>query len=353
RETDLGTLDVAPGRLLARVVDVDDAAVENAIVRTMSCEHDEAESSTDPSGAAAFDLAPGPYGLRVDGDADASGAWQLVHVESGEDAEVLIGKSGAALFGGIVLAPEGPVEGVSIRTQRSAPMSNLGWSATTGPDGRFAFQPLMPGRYRYWISEHLVGHIDLAAGEPSDVILRIDGRPQIVELRRDGELLREAKALLVSARGATPQVWYRSERVDLGRFRTALPEGELLFQVDMEGLGNNQIALVPGSAAGGGDYVLDLPSTGIEVRFGPESVHIPNPAAYFLEDFDGSLESSWGPRSEVYAEPVGSHGERRSVRFPFLVPGTSVELRGVGANGERVSRDVRVDAGGWTVVRWP
>ncbi|MEM1450110.1 MAG: RNA polymerase sigma factor [Planctomycetota bacterium] len=353
---DLGTLGLAPGRLAARIVGADGARVENGVLRAMS--HDRGESAARVAGAdgeALLELPAGPYGVRVDADADAAGAWRLVHLSSGERVDLDLSHSGHGLLGGIVLGPDGPAQGVSLKTQRESPMTNLSWSATTGPDGRFEFQPLMPGVYRYWISGRLVGRVTLEPNEPADLTLRIDGGTHFVQLLRDGEALPFAQSLSVRARGTDAPVWQRAERLDGGRFRVALPEGELLFQIDLGGLGNNQIALVPGPAAKGRDYALDLPDTGLEVRLSGAAAHRPNPSAYFLDLHGEPLVSTWGPKSEVYAEevPGESGGRERVLRFPFLAPGARVEMRGVGQDGSRITREVRVNAGGWTPVRWP
>ncbi|MEM9382936.1 MAG: RNA polymerase sigma factor, partial [Planctomycetota bacterium] len=136
---DLGTLGVAPGRVEARILDTEASGVENATLLAMS--HDREQFSAHVSGAdgaAALELAPGPYGVRADADADAAGAWRLVHVESGGAVALDVSHSGPGLFDGVVLGADGPVAGVALKTQRESPLTNLSWSATTGDDGRFA-----------------------------------------------------------------------------------------------------------------------------------------------------------------------------------------------------------------------
>ncbi len=354
-EVDLGTLSLAPATVEARVVDANGEAQAGVTVQLASRTGSKPSTRTDESGVARFEVGAGPYAARADMGGGTSGAWQLLQVEAGATTSVTISVAGEGLFDGVVLSPEGPVPGAIIKTQRESPPTNLSWSATTGPDGRFAFQPLLPGRYRYWISGHLVGHIDLVAGEPSALTLEIDGAEHTVELRRDGAPLRFAGSLAVRSLAEPQPLWHRGERVDEGRFRVALPDGPLLFQIDLDGLGNNQLCLVPGPPRGGADYVLDLPSTGVEVRLEGLAAHRPNPAAYFVDRQGEPLLSTWGARSEVYAEtltdPNGAPG--RTLRFPFLVPGTRIELRGNVEDGSRGERTVLVEATGWTLVRWP
>ena len=355
KEVDLGTLSLAPATVEARVVDAAGEAQAGVTVQLAGRVGGKPSTRTDEDGVAHFEVVAGPYAARADMGGGTSGAWQLVQVEAGATTSATLAVAGDGLFDGVVLSPEGPVQGAMIKTQRESPPTNLSWSATTDADGRFAFQPLLPGRYRYWISGHLVGHVDLVAGEPSKLTLELDGALRTVELRRDGQPLRFARSLSVRAMDEPQLVWRRGERIDGGRFRVALPEGPLLFQLDFDGLGNNQLALVPGPPRGGADYVLDLPGTGVEVRLEGLAAHRPNPAAYFVDLNGEPLTSTWGAGSEVYAEaqPGSDGAPGRTLRFPFLAPGTHIELRGNVEDGSRGERTVLVQSNGWTIVRWP
>ena len=353
-DTDLGLLDMSACRLATRVAD--EGSNPNADVSVTLADESRAKQvqRTDEEGLAIFELPAGPYALRAETDGQTTGAWQLVQLESGTDRTMTITMTGKGIFTGAVQSPDGPVAGVTIKTQRETPPTNLSWAATTDSDGQFEFQPLLPGTYRYWISGELVGHVDLVPGKPSSLSLSIGDPVSTVQLRRDGERLDWANSLLVTAAAQEPRVWRRAEVDGDGRFLVALPEGPLLFQIDLGGLGNNQITLAPGPARSGADYILDLPTTGIELQLEGSAAHRPNPAGYLEELGDRPAISSWGPHSEIYAEELGGegNGQLRVVRFPFLAPGARVTITGNTADGKRTSREVRVAAGGWTIVRW-
>lgn len=353
-ETNLGTLNTTPGRLTVRVSDEGSTNLEDVTVTLANPSRQERVERTDSNGSVFLEPAAGPYAIRAESSGRTSGVWQLVHVEAGADRSLDLAVVKEAMFTGSVHSPQGPAEGVTLTAQRHKPFSNLSWSATTGRDGRFAFQPLLPGTYRFWISGELVGHVVLRAGEDKELDLGVRQPIAMVELQRDGQPLSWARSMQVTSFDARPHVWRRGEPTGDGRFEIALPEGPLLFQVDLEGLGNNQIVLVPAPERNGATYTLRLPSTGIELRLEGKAMHRPNPAAYF-ESLNGKPAiSSWGENSEVYAEQATDAPglPYRVVRFPFLVPGAQVKLWGNDEKGGRTSREVRVEANGWTVVRW-
>lgn len=351
---DVGLLDWSKSRLEVSVTDAMGAPIADAVVTTRSVDRDRSEVRTDTKGLAVFELSVGPYALRADVGDDSTGAWQLVHVESGQAAQVALRTSAAGILNGTVHSPSGPIADLSIGAQRLEPFSNLIYAASTEADGSFHFKDLLPGIYRYRVGEQLIGRVTLEPGIPADLYLSIGGAKVVIEVMRGRERLGWVGRLSAQAIGSAHAPWARGSQVGEGRFEVELPDGPLRFLVDFDGLGNNQKVLVTGPASEGSSYQLHLPPTGIEIHLEGAAAHAPIPAA-FLETLGGAPASTfWGLGLELYAEDdgVGPDGVR-VIRFPFVESDARVRIEGLNAQGAKKSKEARVEANGMTRVQWP
>lgn len=350
---DLGSLSFAKGTAVVATRDADGSPAADRLVKLRDRGYKMFEVRTDETGVARKQLPAGPYALRVETPDGASGHWQLIQVENGETTAIELGVIEMAVLRGAVTGPSGPMAGVAIQCQRSKPISNLGLSATTGSDGQFAFQPMLPGTYRYYVTDELVGSVELDAGEEKVLSLQVGSSRSRIEVLRDGEPTDWASSLVVSQWAPGEVIWNTGRRVGAGSFEAILPLGPLLFSIDLNGIGNNQHVLVPGPAFAGGTYRLNLPGTGIELRLNGAAAHRPSPAGY-LERIEGlPAKSQWRDGPELYAEDQGLGPDgTRVVRFPFLAPGAVARLSGLGSDGQRRTESVTIAPGGWTRVDW-
>ncbi len=350
---DLGALDFSEGILVVKTTDTDGSPAVDSLVKLQDPNHHTIEMRADESGVARKEIAAGPYALRVETPDGASGHWQLLQIENGETTEVELSVTDKAVLRGSLTGAAGPMGGVAIQCQRSKPISNLILSATTDSGGQFAFQPMLPGVYRFHVRSELVGSVELMGGEEKAMNLQVGTPRSSIEIVRDGQPFGWADRLVVSTWGPGDPIWYLGEQVGEGRFEAILPMGPLLFSIDLNGIGNNQHLLALGAASMGGTYRLELPRTGVELHLTGAAAHRPSPAGY-LEKLEGiPAVSQWGPEPELYAEDQGlGSGGSRIVRFPFLPPGAEVRLTGLGNAGQRRAETVTVASGGWTRIDW-
>lgn len=350
---DLGELDWREARVLVRVLDGQSRPVGGVKVSMRNTDGDTADSTSDERGVATFELPVGPYGVEVDAGELGSRDWTLVHVTEEETVDVTLQLAERALLTGRIRRDSGPAADVTVKVQRMEPVSNLILAATSGADGAFTFKPLPPGLYRYRVQGEVVGTVTLEAGRTAELDIAVEGAATTVEIRADGERLTAAGGLHVRSAAEPNAPWAKGRAITGGAFEAALPEGELVFAINVDSLGNNQQIVVQGPAATGATYTLELPDTGIEIRLDGAAAQSPVPTVY-LESLDGrSAATHWGPRPELHVEDegIGADGVR-TVRVPYVDAGARVLIKGIDADGKRTELTVDVGAAGPTIVPW-
>ncbi len=350
---DLGDVVWSRSTLHVNVQDAAGVPLADAVVVARGPNRERSQSRTDERGRATFDLAVGPYGIQAETDGASSGSGALVHVVADRTAEFTLSMDGEGLLTGVVHSPDGPAAGVGISAQCMEPISNLSHAATTAADGTFAFQPVSPGLYRYWISGELVGVVELRPGVPSELNLHVGGAAASVSIVRGAEAVPWVAALTVTALHESDSTFVRGSQTGIGEFDTRLHDGPLQFMLDPNGLGNNQQVVVMGPPAEGATYRLELPSTGIELRLEGPAAHTPRPTAYLTELDGRPARTHWGPRPELYVEDLGMGADgARTLRVPYVNADARVRMEGIGTDGRPRVETVRVEPNGWTRVRW-
>jgi RNA polymerase sigma factor (sigma-70 family) len=350
--TDVGNVRFASARLAVRVVGAPPGAA--ATVTVMPSSRVAHRATCDADGRASFELPVGPYGIRAEALGRSTGAWRCAWVGAASSGEVVLSLGELAELTGTISGPDGPLRDVVVQAQRSRPPSNASSAATTDADGRFVFQPLEPGIYRYWVGVSLTGQVELAHGAQRELALTL-GMPETrIEVEEGGARAGWVKGLRVAS--SIGLVWQmgRARAAGGGSFSAELPEGALVFELDPGALVREQQVLVPGPAAAGAEYVLALPSTGIELRLSGAAAHRPDPRAT-LESLGGaSARSSWGTAPTLLIEQSATDEPNgaRIVRIPYLTPGSIVAVQGFTGDGRVRTERVTVGAEGWTRVDW-
>lgn len=349
---DLGAIQWTRTRLEVLVVDGKAAPVAGAKVQARSANGALLEAMTLAGGTATFDVAAGPFGLQTDAGAAGSSPWSLVHA-AGPVTRATLALAGRSTLTGTVRTAMSPAANITVRAQCVEPISNLLLSATSDASGTFTFKPLSPGLYRYTIRGELAGVARLEDASTTSLDLLIGGAATRVEVRSAGALLRTVERLDVRDADDPGAPWRSGERLGVATFEAPLPGGDLLFTLDLAGLGNNQLVVARSGRATGPRHVLELPETSLELRLTGALAQAPPPSVY-LTALDGRPASTkWGGQQELYAEDqgIGSDGVR-TVRVPYLDPGATLLLRGVDGEGRRKEERLELRSGGTTVLDW-
>jgi hypothetical protein len=347
---DVGRVEFGAGQLVVRVIGAPPGAT--ATVTVMSSDREVLRATADRDGRASFELPVGCHGARAEALGLTTAGWSCAWVRATDSEELVLSLGEPAVLAGTVMGPAGPLRDVALYAQRSRPASNTRSAATTDAAGSFALQGLEPGRYWFGIERALMGQVELAGGERRELSLELGWPETRVEVQHEGARATWLKGLSVAS--STPSVWRRGRASELGAFADPFPEGAHVVELDPGALDRSATVLVPGPPASGADYVLALPSTGIEVRLIGAAAHRPDPRAT-LESLAGApAQSSWTTAPRLLVEAVA--GPRtdgaRSVRIPYLAPGSVVALRGLGSDGRERTERVTVGAEGWTRVVW-
>jgi hypothetical protein len=197
-----------------------------------------------------------------------------------------------------------------------------------------------------------MGHVELAHGERRELDMTL-GRPETrIVIEHEGTRVTTVTGLYVTSSAAP--AWHVGRACEAGTFSAELPEGKLVFELDPRALVRSQRVLVPGPAASGAEYVLALPSTGIELRLSGVAFHRPDPCATLESLGSVGAQSPWGAEPmllmerNLTEEPNGA----RIVRIPYLTPGSIVSLQGIAHDGQERTEQITVGAEGWTRVDW-